>query len=122
MPPSRGLRGVLDSIVSDGMRVAAEVRKRMDEVERQVQEREAEREREGEGDGDGGEEGEGLEEGRASYGGEAERRSVREGDREVLEGAEAVVGVGVGEGKGGALVDLEGLMGGEVKEVVEFER
>ncbi|SLM34822.1 gtpase activating protein [Lasallia pustulata] len=116
VPPSKGLRGVLDSIVSDGMRVAAEVRKRMDELERQVQERERGREREREGEG----EDEGDEEGRASYGGEADRRSVREGDRDLLEGAEAEVEVEV-EGKGGAVVGMgaavEGLSG-----EVEFER
>lgn len=107
---------MLDSIVSDGMRVAAEVRKRMDELERQVQERERGREREREGEG----EDEGDEEGRASYGGEADRRSVREGDRDLLEGAEAEVEVEV-EGKGGAVVGMgaavEGLSG-----EVEFER
>lgn len=34
-PGSRGLRGVLDNIVSDGMRMAAEMRKRMDEAQRE---------------------------------------------------------------------------------------
>ena len=114
VPPSKGLRGVLDTIVSDGMRVAAEVRKRMDELERQVQDSDRERDGADEGEGDGY----GYEEGRASYGGEAERRSVREGDRELLEGAEAEVEVGK---EGGGLVGLEGLTGEEVKEV-EFER
>ncbi|ERF76014.1 GTPase-activating protein [Endocarpon pusillum Z07020] len=33
-PGSRGLRGVLDNIVNDGMRMAAEMRKRMDEAQR----------------------------------------------------------------------------------------
>jgi TBC1 domain family member 8/9 len=33
-PGSRGLRGVLDNIVSDGMRMAAEMRKRMDDAQR----------------------------------------------------------------------------------------
>ena len=133
VPPSKGLRSVLDSIVSDGMRVAAEVRKRMDELERQVQEREREREGErgrgadeGEGEGEGGDENGYEGRGSYSYGGEAEaeRRSVREGDRELLEGAEAEVGVGGGgraDSLGGStLVDVGGL-GGEVKEV-EFER
>lgn len=32
VPPGKGLRGMLDNIVSDGMRVAAEVRRRMDEA------------------------------------------------------------------------------------------
>lgn len=32
VPPGKGLRGMLDNIVNDGMRVAAEVRRRMDEA------------------------------------------------------------------------------------------
>lgn len=34
VPPGKGLRGVLDNIVTDGIRMAAEVKKRMDELER----------------------------------------------------------------------------------------
>ncbi|KAF2454174.1 rab-GTPase-TBC domain-containing protein [Lineolata rhizophorae] len=34
--PGRGLRGMLDNIVSDGMRVAAEVKRRMDEAQREL--------------------------------------------------------------------------------------
>ena len=34
VPPGKGLRGVLDNIVSDGIRMAAEVKKRMDDLER----------------------------------------------------------------------------------------
>jgi TBC1 domain family member 8/9 len=34
-PGSRGLRGVLDNIVNDGMRMAAEMRKRMDEAQKE---------------------------------------------------------------------------------------
>jgi hypothetical protein len=36
VPPGKGLRGVLDNIVSDGMRVAAEVRRRMDEAQKDM--------------------------------------------------------------------------------------
>ncbi|KAL1956758.1 hypothetical protein VTO42DRAFT_6811 [Malbranchea cinnamomea] len=36
-PGHRGLRGVLDNIVSDGMRMAAEVRKKMDEAQREME-------------------------------------------------------------------------------------
>ena len=120
VPPSKGLRGVLDNIVSDGMKVAAEVRKRMDELDRhaaQGQERVGYRDTEEED-----------EEGRASYGGDAERRSVREGDRDLLEGAEAEVDVGgrgitlveTGSLGGSTLVD-NGSLNGDVKEF-EFER
>jgi TBC1 domain family member 8/9 len=36
-PGSRGLRGVLDNIVTDGMRMATEMRKRMDEAQREFE-------------------------------------------------------------------------------------
>lgn len=36
VPPGKGLRGMLDNIVTDGMRVAAEVRKRMDEAQKEL--------------------------------------------------------------------------------------
>lgn len=36
-PGSRGLRGVLDNIVNDGMRMAAEMRKRMDEAQKEFE-------------------------------------------------------------------------------------
>jgi hypothetical protein len=47
-PGSRGLRGVLDNIVNDGMRMAAEMRKRMDEAQREF---EANNARQGHGGG-----------------------------------------------------------------------
>jgi TBC1 domain family member 8/9 len=36
-PGSRGIRGVLDNIVNDGMRMAAEMRKRMDDAQREFE-------------------------------------------------------------------------------------
>ncbi|KAL9048746.1 MAG: hypothetical protein Q9162_007563 [Coniocarpon cinnabarinum] len=36
-PGNRGLRGMLDNIVTDGMRVAAEVRRRMDEAQKEIE-------------------------------------------------------------------------------------
>lgn len=36
VPPGKGLRGMLDNIVSDGMRVAAEVKRRMDEAQKEL--------------------------------------------------------------------------------------
>ncbi|MCJ1267938.1 hypothetical protein MMC22_007824 [Lobaria immixta] len=87
VPPAKGLKGVLDNIVSDGMRVATEVRKRVDEASREF-ERNAvgTRMTEDEDEEAGG------------YGGDAERRSVRDTDRDLLEGAEVVVGGGGGGG------------------------
>ncbi|KAF2793988.1 GTPase-activating protein-like protein GYP2 [Melanomma pulvis-pyrius CBS 109.77] len=49
VPPGKGLRGVLDNIVSDGMRVAAEVRRRMDEAQKEM-DREAKHGRDDEDD------------------------------------------------------------------------
>ena len=115
VPPAKGLRGVLDNIVSDGMRVAGEVRKRVDEAQREMERSALQR---SEIDIDD-------EEDKGACGGEADRRSVREGDRELLEGEEAVVGVG----RGGSLQVEEELLGGLDAEAsskgkgrIEFER
>lgn len=113
VPPTKGLRGVLDNIVSDGMRVAGEVRKRMDEAQREMER--AARVGEDEEDERGG-----------------DRRSVKAADRDLLEGAEAEAGIGAGAGAGardaeglgdlleGGLVDSKGEV--EVEKLVEFER
>lgn len=82
VPPGKGLRGMLDNIVTDGMRVATEVRRRYDEAQREM-------EREARG---GGREEEDEEEG--------------EGDGELLEGAETA---GVGAGTGGMGGDVSKL-------------
>lgn len=117
VPPAKGLRGVLDNIVSDGMRVAGEVRKRVDEAQREMERSAMQR---SETDLDDEEE-------RGSYGGESDRRSVREMDRDLLEGEEAVVGVGKGGNKQleedllGGMSD-EGGAGMTEKGKVEFER
>ena len=115
VPPAKGLRGVLDNIVSDGMRVAGEVRKRVDEAHREMERSALQR---SETDLDDEDE-------KGAYGGEADRKSVVEGDRELLEGEEAVVGVG----RGGSLQieedllgDLNAEAGSEEKAKVEFER
>jgi hypothetical protein len=100
----RGIRGVLDNFVSDGLRVAAEFKRRMDEVQREM-ERNALGHGQGHGGGGGGDddeddEGDGYGYGGSgsassgTYGGQADaddRRSVREVDRELLRGAEAEV-------------------------------
>lgn len=115
-PGGKGLRGMLDNIVSDGMRVAAEVRRRMEEAQREMDRAAAQ------GNYDEDEEEERV---------EADRKSVRDADRDLLEGAETVdveagelVGVPVldgedGRGKGKENLE-EGRRGGG--EVVEFER
>ncbi|KAK8158537.1 rab-GTPase-TBC domain-containing protein [Phyllosticta citrichinensis] len=70
VPPGKGLRGMLDNIVSDGMRVAAEVKRRMDEAQREMETTGGKAGQDDDEDGD--EEGGGA-----------------EGDRDLLEGAEA---------------------------------
>ncbi|KAF2085527.1 GTPase-activating protein GYP5 [Saccharata proteae CBS 121410] len=72
VPPGKGLRGMLDNIVSDGMRVAQEVKKRMEEAQREL-------EKAGGPQHDDEDEDEGH---------KAETRSIRERDQELLEGAE----------------------------------
>ncbi|KAL4863243.1 putative GTPase-activating protein [Aspergillus spectabilis] len=100
VPPNRGLRGVLDNIVSDGIRMAAEVKKRMDEAQRDLERNALNREEDDEEDEDddvgvhgatapsvvGGISSWGA----GAYGADPERRSVRDADRDLLEGAEVV--------------------------------
>ncbi|KAL4876463.1 rab-GTPase-TBC domain-containing protein [Aspergillus karnatakaensis] len=99
VPPNRGLRGVLDNIVSDGIRMAAEVKKRMDEAQRDLERNALNRDEDDEEDED---EDVGVHApapsmvggisswGAGAYGADPERRSVREADRDLLEGAEVV--------------------------------
>ncbi|PMD14115.1 TBC-domain-containing protein [Hyaloscypha hepaticicola] len=104
VPPGKGLRGVLDNIVTDGMRVAAEVRRRMDEAQKELEKNAVQRPEEDD-DEDEGYDGKGPS---GAYGGDAERRSVRSEDRDLLEGADAEAGSirgqeGISEVKQGAL-------------------
>jgi hypothetical protein len=55
VPPGKGIRGMLDNIVSDGMRVAAEVRRRMDEAQRELEQEGRQDREEEEEDGRDGE-------------------------------------------------------------------
>ena len=85
LPPGKGLRGVLDNIVTDGMRVAAEVRRRMEEAQKEMEKNALHRPEEDEEDEDGYDP-------RSAGGYDAERRSVRSEDRDLLEGADAEAG------------------------------
>jgi len=80
VPPGKGLRGMLDNIVTDGMRVAAEVRRRMDEAQKELDKGASTRGTEDDDDDDGD-----------------------EGGRDLLEGAEA----DAGEGRRGTGVSRE---------------
>jgi hypothetical protein len=90
VPPGKGLRGMLDNIVSDGMRVATEVRRRYDEAQKEL-DKEARHGREDEED----------------------EEEVNAKDLDLLEGAETV---DVGAMKGDALPDLPSA-GGAAEEV-----
>jgi hypothetical protein len=75
VPPGRqGLRGMLDNIVTDGMRVATEVRRRMEEAQRELENASGPQthDRDDEEDDD-----------------EADRKSVFTKDTDLLEGADA---------------------------------
>ncbi|KAL2259221.1 hypothetical protein VTK26DRAFT_7181 [Humicola hyalothermophila] len=113
----KGLRGVLDNIVTDGMRVAAEVRRRMEEAQRELeknalpgqlsaaQQQQQQQQQRDEDDEDEGVAGQG-----GAYRGDAERRSVRSSDRDLLTGADAEASdaVSIAEGKVGLSSGNEG--------------
>ncbi|PWY72934.1 TBC-domain-containing protein [Aspergillus heteromorphus CBS 117.55] len=102
VPPGKGLRGVLDNIVSDGIRMAAEVKKRMDEAQRELERSALSRADDEEEEDDdeydtrsGAATASAMAGGISSwgagvYGADPERRSVRDTDRDLLEGAEVV--------------------------------
>lgn len=124
-PGNRGLRGMLDNIVTDGMRVAAEVRRRMDEAQKELERSATHSSIHEDEDEDGEEGGEALDLG-ADFGVGSSRgeglnvvaghvrqsSQVRKGDRDLLEGAEAEA---VGTDAGG-----DSLMDAPVEEHVEF--
>jgi hypothetical protein len=80
VPPGKGLRGMLDNIVNDGMRVATEVRRRYDEAQKELDK-----------------------EARHSKDDEEEEEDVDAKDLDLLEGAETA---DVGASKGEAPPDL----------------
>ncbi|ODH52167.1 hypothetical protein GX48_01722 [Paracoccidioides brasiliensis] len=91
-PGHKGLRGVLDNIVSDGMRMAAEVRKKMDEAQREM-EKSALAGRADEDEDDDDDDDVMYDDSRSGHrstmtgGG---RSSARDSDHDLLEGAEVV--------------------------------
>jgi hypothetical protein len=86
----RGLRGVLDNIVTDASRVAAEVRRRMDEAQRELERNALPGQRDE--DEEDEEDLQGPVKSSGAYGADAERRSVRSSDRDLLDGADADAG------------------------------
>ena len=121
----RSLRGVLDNIVTDASRVAAEVRRRMEEAQRELEKNALPGQRDDDEDdeddigpqggpfggagGAGGSGGSGTGGGRGGgYAGDAERRSVRSSDRDLLDGADAEAAKGQeGSGPRQSLIDMD---------------
>ncbi|KFZ08550.1 hypothetical protein V502_09292 [Pseudogymnoascus sp. VKM F-4520 (FW-2644)] len=96
VPPGKGLRGVLDNIVTDGMRVAAEVRRRVDEAQKDIEKNALQRDE----DEDEDEVEDYSKPSTSAYARDADRRSVRSEDRDLLEGADAEAGSSKGGGVG----------------------
>ena len=129
LPPGKGLRGVLDNIVTDGMRVAAEVRRRMEEAQKEMEKNAVQRPEEDEEDEDGYDP-------RSAGGYDAEHRSVRSEDRDLLEGADAEAGsIRAADGKALPVTPVSPAVAGldgeakkdrsanaPAQKVVEFER
>ena len=83
VPPGKGLRGMLDNIVTDGMRVAAEVRRRMDEAQKELDKGASTRGTEDDEDDEGDDQGRDLLEGaEADAGGSAK---TEHGERSLLD-------------------------------------
>ncbi|KAK8103735.1 TBC domain-containing protein [Apiospora kogelbergensis] len=91
---TRGLRGVLDNIVTDASRVAAEVRRRMEEAQRELEQNAVPGQRDEEEDEDDDIR---VPKSAGGYGGDAERRSVRSSDLDLLDGADAEAGASKGQ-------------------------
>jgi len=111
----RGLRGVLDNIVTDGMRVATEVRRRMEEAQRELeknalpgQPHPADEDDDDDDEGAAGNNGGTSRRRTASSSGiDFERRSVRSSDRDLLDGADAEAGEDAEGKQGPSLLDVD---------------
>jgi hypothetical protein len=120
LPPGKGLRGMLDSIVTDGLRVAGEVRKRMEEAQRELDRA-----------GAGAQEESDDEQDDVGGGAGSDGRSIRSTDHELLDTAEAEA-VGMSNGSEKEVDSVPNLMDEDVgkgggagkggEKVVEFER
>ncbi|KAI9743804.1 MAG: hypothetical protein M1818_002538 [Claussenomyces sp. TS43310] len=125
VPPGKGLRGVLDNIVTDGMRVAAEVKRRMDEAQKELENNALQRDEEDDDE-------EGDEESRAPsvFSKDSDRRSVRTADWDLLSGADAEAGSVKGAEGMGEVKNLDAVANrsrsatesSSTEKVIEFER
>ncbi|CAH0039214.1 unnamed protein product [Clonostachys solani] len=95
-PPEagRGLRGMLDGIVTDGMRVATEVRRRMEEAQKELEKNALPGQRPDEEEDDDEDIGVvvGVRGNAAGNSADVDRRSVKSSDRDLLSGADAEAG------------------------------
>lgn len=106
-PGGRGLRGVLDNIVTDGMRVATEVRRRMEEAQKELEKNAlpGQRDEDEDDDDDIGVE-VGVRKGPSGTSTDIERRSVQSSDRDLLDGADAEAGAS-SKPDGQSLLDVD---------------
>ena len=107
-PPGagRGLRGVLDNIVTDGMRVATEVRRRMDEAQKELEKNALAGQRVDEEEEDDDDIGIAVGARKGPSGpSDVDRRSVKSSDRDLLEGLDAGAGAIKEQGQQESLID-----------------
>ena len=92
--PGRSLRGVLDGIVTDGMRVATEVRRRMEEAQKELEKNALPGQKPDDEEDDDDDLGVaiGVRKGDGEGSGDMDRRSVKSSDRDLLSGADAEAG------------------------------
>ena len=121
----RGLRGVMDGIITDGMRVATEVRRRMDEAQKELEKNALPGQKQDDDDEDDEDLGVaiGVRKGPGENSGDVDRRSVKSSDRDLLNGADAEAGH-----HGDSLIDADPGDSGKARPsttsepgVVEFE-
>jgi hypothetical protein len=124
LPAGKGLRGMLDSIVTDGLRVAGEVRRRMEEAQRELETAGTQHDEEDDDDDEGDVEGLSV-----TKKAEADAQSLLEGDHDLLDVAEAE-GLGAGHKEGNELQEellgaknmpMSPTVGKAGEKVVEFE-
>ncbi|KAG5927483.1 hypothetical protein E4U42_002193 [Claviceps africana] len=90
--PGRGLRGVLDNIVTDGMRVATEVRRRMEEAQKELEQNAVPGQRADEEEEDDDDIGIAVGARKGSGDASGDNRSVKSSDRDLLDGLDAGAG------------------------------
>ncbi|OAQ68427.1 GTPase activating protein [Pochonia chlamydosporia 170] len=93
----RGLRGVLDNIVTDGMRVATEVRRRMEEAQKELEKNALPGQRPEDEEEDDDDIGIAVGARKGPGGPSGDNRSVKSSDRDLLDGLDAGAGASLKE-------------------------